>query len=299
MADPFDILGIPKNSSTEDAKRAYRKLAQKNHPDQGGSTAKFQVIKEAWETIEAGYKTPAPRPQAQPTPSSFHKTWQKPEAAWEGYAAQEARWEQNRSSRAYKAASAKIKPLNSRIVEAYRPPEARVHRGDFIARVSIAEAYQGFVCEVNVENTKYQVKIPPGVPHNLRFTVPIAGKEDVTVITRFLQNVYSFKGVDTALTESTIVNSEPAIVHRTKDLSITHEVNKADLRWQKTIELQDFLGETYKVKLEPGQDFRKPIRIKGHGYVDWYPSFAKCGSVRGDVLLTIRVTEEVPFSHFG
>jgi curved DNA-binding protein CbpA len=31
--DPYEILGIPRNSELSDVKRAYRKLALKYHPD--------------------------------------------------------------------------------------------------------------------------------------------------------------------------------------------------------------------------------------------------------------------------
>jgi curved DNA-binding protein len=52
--DPYAVLGIARNSSEEDARAAYRKLAMKYHPDRGGNEAKFKEIKEAWEQIEGG-----------------------------------------------------------------------------------------------------------------------------------------------------------------------------------------------------------------------------------------------------
>ena len=33
MADPYHILGVDRNASDEDIKRANRKLAKKYHPD--------------------------------------------------------------------------------------------------------------------------------------------------------------------------------------------------------------------------------------------------------------------------
>lgn len=47
--DYYQILGVEKNASKEDIKKAFRKLAQKYHPDKaGGDEAKFKEINEAY-----------------------------------------------------------------------------------------------------------------------------------------------------------------------------------------------------------------------------------------------------------
>ena len=49
--DYYSVLGVDKNATPDDIKRAYRKLASKHHPDKGGDTAKFQQIQAAYETL--------------------------------------------------------------------------------------------------------------------------------------------------------------------------------------------------------------------------------------------------------
>lgn len=49
--NPYNVLGIQENSTPEDIKNAYRKLASKHHPDRGGDTKKFQEIQQAYDIL--------------------------------------------------------------------------------------------------------------------------------------------------------------------------------------------------------------------------------------------------------
>jgi molecular chaperone DnaJ len=63
--DYYEILGVPKNATEDDIKKAYRKLAMKYHPDrnQGGDAAKaeekFKDAKEAYEILSDANKRAA------------------------------------------------------------------------------------------------------------------------------------------------------------------------------------------------------------------------------------------------
>ncbi len=49
--DYYKILNVSKNSTAEEIKKAYKKLAVKHHPDKGGNTDYFNKIYEAYQVL--------------------------------------------------------------------------------------------------------------------------------------------------------------------------------------------------------------------------------------------------------
>lgn len=56
MKDYYKILGVQKNSSADEIKKAYRKLAHKYHPDKGGDESKFKEVNEAYQVLSDAQK---------------------------------------------------------------------------------------------------------------------------------------------------------------------------------------------------------------------------------------------------
>lgn len=52
QADYYDLLGVNKNASADEIKKAFRKAAVEHHPDRGGDEAKFKEVNEAYEVLK-------------------------------------------------------------------------------------------------------------------------------------------------------------------------------------------------------------------------------------------------------
>lgn len=66
MTDHYVTLGVARNATQDEIKRAFRKLASQHHPDKGGDTQKFQEIQAAYDTLgdeakRQAYDNPAPQ----------------------------------------------------------------------------------------------------------------------------------------------------------------------------------------------------------------------------------------------
>lgn len=61
--DYYEVLGVARDASDEDLKKAYRRLAMKHHPDRNGgdgeAEARFKEVKEAYEVLGDGNKRAA------------------------------------------------------------------------------------------------------------------------------------------------------------------------------------------------------------------------------------------------
>lgn len=49
--DHYATLGVAKNATPDEIKKAYRKLASQHHPDKGGDKTKFQQVQEAYSIL--------------------------------------------------------------------------------------------------------------------------------------------------------------------------------------------------------------------------------------------------------
>lgn len=66
MNDHYKTLGVSRDASQDEIKRAFRRLASQHHPDKGGDTRKFQEVQAAYDILgdadkRAEYDNPRPQ----------------------------------------------------------------------------------------------------------------------------------------------------------------------------------------------------------------------------------------------
>ena len=91
MKDYYQILGVAKDASQDEIKKAYRKLAHKHHPDKGGEEKKFKELNEAYQVLsDKDKRTQYDRfgsvfegAGAGPASQGFEWAWGKPGADFE------------------------------------------------------------------------------------------------------------------------------------------------------------------------------------------------------------------------
>ena len=74
----YDVLGVPRDASPAEVRRAYLALARRHHPDRvGGSHERMRALNEAWATLgDPQLRSSYDRSLAPTTPR--HATWSRP-----------------------------------------------------------------------------------------------------------------------------------------------------------------------------------------------------------------------------
>lgn len=138
--DYYQILGVNKDSSAEDIKKAYRKLAMQHHPDRGGDNTKFTEINQAYETLSDDTK----------------RRQYDHQSMWAGA----QRWTPDDINSAYEQQS----PYFTDFADVFRGRQQQKNPDGLAdVTISLAQAYSGTDLNVNVGYANEIITIPAGV----------------------------------------------------------------------------------------------------------------------------------------
>ena len=233
MTDYYDILGVPKNSSPDDIKKAYRKLAAKHHPDRGGDTAKFQEIQAAYAVLSdpdkrAQYDNPQPQFnfQGSGVPPGFEDIF----SAFGGFGDFFGR----------------------------RGPQQRNRTLNIQTTISLEEALVG-------KNVIATVKLPSGKDQVLEVKIP-AGVQDGTTLRLANIGDDSYPNLPRGDIHLTVRVYQHPIFHRQgDDLLINLEITAIEAMLGKIKEVKTLDGRTLSIKINPGTQHGQVLAAHGYG----------------------------------
>ena len=242
MTDFYQTLGVNRNASPDEIKRAYRKLAAQHHPDKGGDTSKFQEISAAYETLsnpdkKAQYDNPQPQFNGNPFggfggggfPPGFEDIFAHFGGGGNTFFGAGFRQQQQRNQ-----------TLN---IQTSITLEEAFHGKDIIANLQLPSG----------RDQVLELKIPAGIQDGM--TLRLAGMGD--------DRVPNAPRGDIHLTVS--VYPHHKFTRQDDDLSTNVEINSIEAMLGKTVEIQTIDNKILELKIPPGTQYKQVLSAPGYG----------------------------------
>jgi curved DNA-binding protein len=254
MADHYKTLGVDKNATQDDIKKAYRKLAAKHHPDRGGDTATFQEISVAYDTLS----NPEKREQYDnPAPQGFHQHGGMPEGFEE----------------LFRNFGGPFGDIFGR-----RPQAARNRTLNVQTNITLEDAFYGKTLTSTLRlpsgrDQTIEIKIPAGIRDGTTLRLAGVGDDSVSNIPRG----------DIHLTVNILPHS--IFKRENDDLIFDVDITCFDAILGKTIRFDTIEGKTFDTSIPPGIQPGQQMNINGHGMPNMGNTL-----MRGRLLININIT---------
>jgi curved DNA-binding protein len=273
--DYYKVLGISKNATEDEIKKAYRKLARKLHPDinpdDKEAHAKFQQLNEANEVLS--------NPEKRKKYDKYGKDWERGEE-YEKYT-QQQQYSKNNQQQSYQSGNYNSEDFSDFFSSMFgnqagggRRTQPKYRGQDIQAslEIDIKEAATTHKKEFNVNGKSIRITIPAGIEDQQTiklngYGAPGAnnGPNGDLYITFSILNTTPFKRVG-------------------NDLYINENLNLYTAVLGGEITITDFDQTKLKLKVAAGTQNGTKVRLKGKGF----PIYKKEGAF-GDLYVTFIV----------
>jgi DnaJ-class molecular chaperone len=231
----YQTLGVDRNASPDDIKKAYRRLAGQHHPDKGGDTATFQKIQSAYETLSDPQKK-----QEYDNPNPFgHGHPGHPGGGFHGGFPPGFQFHMNGFD---------MNDVFGQMFGHPRQPQRPTYKTTIW--VTLEQVYSGgeqsLQFNTNGENSIVKIQIPKGVENgaNLRYDGLI---KDGTLIVEFR------------------VHNHPRFQRNNADLITEHPISVLDLIVGTSFKFTTISGKVLDVMVKPRTQPGAMLRISGEG----------------------------------
>ncbi|MEP7280166.1 MAG: J domain-containing protein [Bacteroidota bacterium] len=251
--DYYAVLGVPKNASTDDIKKAYRKLARKHHPDlnphDAAANKKFQELNEANEVLSD--------PEKRKKYDQYGKDWQQAEQFEQ--ARQQSGGNHRSHSNGGQAGGYEDEDFSSFFSSMFGNQgggrQAKFRGQDYHAelKLSLRDSYAKHQQTLTVNGKNVRITIPAGVENGQVIKLKGYGAPGTN------------GGPAGDLYITFIIENEASLKRAGSDLYMTIEIDlyTAVLGGETTI---DTLSGKLKLKVAPGTQHGTQVRLKGKGF---------------------------------
>lgn len=267
MKNYYDILGVAKNASEDDIKKAYRRLSSAHHPDKhvneadavkAEHEAKFKEAKEAYETLSDPVK---------------RRQYDSPQSGFQQFTARH--------------------PSQSELDEILAMMR-RAHSNfrqtiEIATRIPIKDAFTGAEMPITINGVQDTLKIPRGVPDGVRIMLKTTNGVQLSVAIQLVcEPGYHINSAHSANYQAANVNGELTGAIETGDVEAHVEIDVLDLILGAWIDVKDITGTSFSVRVPAGFDVRQRLRVKGAGYYNWLVDKNEAAKQRADMYVRVK-----------